>query len=459
MPGGLPLPERSADGVGRPETGLIVRYDQASGMWRDEIGRNWNNAVRFSLPDEDVFAIDASASPPVAIPGALGELAGVGTVLFNMVVNPADPGTIYVSNTEARNEVRFEGPGVIGGSTVRGHLHEARITILDGSTVTPHRLNPHLDYAVVPSPAGDKERSLATPTGLAITGDGATLYVAAFGSGAIGIVDTTALAGGTFVPDAADHIGLSAGGPSGLVLDEVRERLYVFTRFDNAVSVVDTTARTEIAHLPLYNPEPSDVVAGRPFLYDAAFTSSNGEASCAACHVFGDFDSLAWDLGNPDDVVLNNPNPFRVSDPISMSFPDHHPMKGPMATQSLRGMANHGPMHWRGDRTGGNDPGGNSLDENQAFLKFNVAFDGLLGRGGPIPDPDMVAFTTFILEVTYPPNPNRALDNSLTADESTGQSPPKSRRRPARSPNSRHRNTRVNNPSSAKAGRNSSCQA
>ena len=29
-----------------------------------------------------------------------------------------------------------------------------------------------------------------------------------------------------------------------------------------------------------------------------------------------------------------------------------------MTTQSLRGMANHGSMHWRGDRTGGNDPGG-----------------------------------------------------------------------------------------------------
>jgi len=43
-------------------------------------------------------------------------------------------------------------------------------------------------------------------------------------------------------------------------------------------------------------------------------------------------------------------------------------------------MANHGPMHWRGDRTGGNDPGGNALDESAAFKKFIVAFDGLLGR-------------------------------------------------------------------------------
>ena len=51
-------------------------------------------------------------------------------------------------------------------------------------------------------------------------------------------------------------------------------------------------------------------------------------------------------------------------------------MKGPMTTQSLRGMANHGPMHWRGDRTGGNDepsaqPNGGTFDEDAAFKKFN----------------------------------------------------------------------------------------
>ena len=26
--------------------------------------RNWDNAVRFTLPDKDVFAIDANANPP-----------------------------------------------------------------------------------------------------------------------------------------------------------------------------------------------------------------------------------------------------------------------------------------------------------------------------------------------------------------------------------------------------------
>jgi DNA-binding beta-propeller fold protein YncE len=421
MPGGLPLPERSADGVPRPETGLIVKYDNGSGHWLDELGRNWDSAVRFSLPDKDVFAIDATANPPLPLAGAGGEFAHVGTVLFNMAVDPTNASRVFVTNTEAINDVRFEGPGIIGGSTVRGHLHEARITVLDGASVLPRHLNKHLDYAVVPSPPGDSAKSLATPTGMAVSSDGATLYVAAFSSAAIGVFATAQLAADSFVPSAAHHIGVSGGGPSGLVLDEARDRLYVLTRFDNAISVIDTIAAAEVDHLPLYNPEPAYVVAGRPFLYDAVFTSSNGEASCASCHIFGDFDSLAWDLGNPDDVVLNNVNPFRVTDPLGTAFPNHHPMKGPMTTQSLRGMADHGPMHWRGDRSGGNNPGGDALDETQAFIKFNVAFDGLLGRGAPIPPGDMAAFAAFALAMTYPPNPIRALDNSLTPDENAGR--------------------------------------
>ena len=42
-----------------PEVGLIVKFDPAASQWEDELGRNWNNAVRFDLPDLDVFAIDA----------------------------------------------------------------------------------------------------------------------------------------------------------------------------------------------------------------------------------------------------------------------------------------------------------------------------------------------------------------------------------------------------------------
>jgi hypothetical protein len=111
--------------------------------------------VRFDLPDFDVFKINAAANPPVQLGIDDVQFAHVGTVLFDMVANPAT-GKVYVSNTEAKNEVRFEGSGVIGGSTVRGHLYESRITVLDGSTVTPRLLNKHINYSVVPSPAGSR---------------------------------------------------------------------------------------------------------------------------------------------------------------------------------------------------------------------------------------------------------------------------------------------------------------
>src|SRR5581483_6604222 len=86
-------------------------------------------------------------------------------------------------------------------------------------------------------------------------------------------------------------------------------RLYVMTRFDDAVKVINLSSNAEVAALPLPNPEPPSVIAGRPMLYDAG-RSGNGEASCASCHIFGDKDDLAWDLGNPDASVTKSPIPI-----------------------------------------------------------------------------------------------------------------------------------------------------
>jgi len=155
-------------------------------------------------------------------------------------------------------------------------------------------------------------------------------------------------------------------------------------------------------------------VAGRRFLYDAVETSNNGEASCAACHVFGDLDGLAWNLGNPDGAVVPNPNPFEVADPGGDTA--FRPMKGPMTTQSLRGLANHGPLHWRGDRFG---PAPH--DEIAAFEQFNGAFVSLLGRSAPLSDEEMHAFAEFALQITYPPNPIRNLDDTLTPAQADGR--------------------------------------
>lgn len=443
--GFVPPPHTNAQGVPQPPTGLVVKYrtDVVDGQlhWLDNTGRRWDDHVKLSLPDQDVFTIDAGANPPVA--KSSGVYAGVGTVLFNMVVNPVN-GKIYVANTDARNDVRFEGHNAFGptqgapAGSVRGHFAESRITTIDprSGEVSPRHLNKHIDFSREGTPA-EAAKSLAFPTGMAVTPDGATLFVAALGSSKVGVFATAKLENDSFVPSRANQIQVTGGGPTGLVLNARENTLYVLTRFDNAISIVDVGEKREVGHVRMFNPEPASITKGRRFLYDAATTSSHGDSACSSCHVFGDFDSLAWDLGDPDDIATPIPGPFTVDPAIIARLTNNqpliqHPLKGPMTTQSLRGMANHGPMHWRGDRTGGTDstrlnvlpsaqPDTGTFNEEAAFEKFNVAFEGLLGRSAPLPDQDMKAFTDFILQVTYPPNPIRNLDNSLNARSARGK--------------------------------------
>jgi YVTN family beta-propeller protein len=436
MPGGNPGPSVNHQNVVAPEVGLIVKFDPGSGQWRDELGRNWSNGVRFFLPDHDVFRIDAATLAQT------GQYAGVGTVLFNMAVHPVS-GKVYVSNGEAQNLTRFEGAGVFGGSTVQGNLSQYRISVLSGaSTVAPRHLNKHVDYGVTPAPPGTADHSLATPLDMAFTADGSRVYVAAFGSSRIGVFQTATLEDDSFDPEvqSAQYIPVSGGGPAGLALAEAKSRLYVYNRFSNSVSIVNTATGAEIGSLPLQDPEPEHVVAGRRFLYDAAATSSNGEASCSSCHVFGDLDSLAWDLGDPDGDVTQNPmnaTPAGLGGGSVNGGADQdefHPMKGPMTTQTLRGLQNSGGMHWRGDRTDGffgldspylKGSPADAGDEQLNFDNFIVAFPGLLGGATPATDPqlqaDMAAFTDFALELVLPPNPIANLDGTRTAAQDAGR--------------------------------------
>jgi DNA-binding beta-propeller fold protein YncE len=411
-----------------PETGLIVQKN-ANDDWVDSGNprstpaptppKTWNARVKLDLPDNDVFTIDTRGATPVVI----GKTSGVGTTLFNMAVNPIS-GKLYVSNQEALNLNRFEGPGT-ASTTVRGHFVESRITVVNGSNVQPRHLNKHItSYGSALGTDAEKAASLATPLEMAVTPDGSRLYLVAMGSDKIARFDTAALEADTFTPLATNQLVVSGGGPTGLVLDQGGTRAFVLTRFDNGISVINTTTFTEAAHVNMFNPEPTEVVSGRRFLYDARNTSSRGDSSCAGCHIFGDMDHLAWDLGNPDGVSFTSTNRYSPNVEALVTRPEFdfrrrqvHPMKGPMSTQSLRGMLGNGPLHWRGDRTG---PATGETLEQRSFREFNVAFKDLLGNDSVLPDADMTKFAKFAMSLTYPPNPIANLDNTRTPAQASG---------------------------------------
>src|SRR4030095_3820559 len=151
-----------------------------------------------------------------------------------------------------------------------------------------------------------------------------------------------------------------------------------------------------------WDPTPPVIRNGRRFLYSGAF-SAHGDLACASCHAFAGFDNIAWDLGDPSGEMAAPPPPEANGGVAVKGF---HPLKGPMATQTLRGLAGTGFLHWRGDR---ND-----------FNAFNPAFMKLQGAPDTLSAADMQKCTDFILTVTYPPNPRVRLDNTLSPDPPGG---------------------------------------
>jgi YVTN family beta-propeller protein len=384
-----PNPPRNPALATAPKVGLIVQFNPANSRWEDETGGNWTTSVAYTLPDDDVFVIGASAATPTVT----GTVKRVGTTLFDLAVHPVT-GQLWVSNTDARNVVRFE-------PKLRGHLVETRVSRVTpaSGTVSHVDLDSHINYAVTPGPPSETALSLALPGNGVFRSDGALYYLAAFGSAKVAVLDGTSGA-----VTARIAVG---GGPSGVALNELAGRLYVMNRFDHTISIVDTAAEAAIGTVGVagagaFDPSPDVIKAGRPFLYDAASTSGHGDVACATCHPFADLDMLAWNLGNPPGVLVPYASaPWAVFDPIAASTPGFDPMKGPMTTQTLRGLDGLEPFHWRGDR--------------QNFQHFNQAFVSLLGRGAELTSAEMDAYADFIMTVRFPPNPFRNLDDTLPA--------------------------------------------
>lgn len=359
-----------------PAQGIIVRANDPA----------WASQIPYTLPDNDVAQINTATLAVTRY------FPGVGTTNTAIAVHPTS-GDLWVTNIEARNLVRFE-------PNLRGHSIDSRVTkITTGATpvITPIDLNPGLNYSQLPNTAA-LGTALAEPFGVAIDATAGLVYVAAHGTDRVGVLN---LAGAV---QARIEIGVTPGstvntrqkrGPRALALHPSQPRLYVLNRLTDTLSVVDTGTRAVLSERPIATVDPMPVATreGRKFLYDAKL-SGNGTMSCASCHIDGDMDGIAWDLGDPSGVMEAAPvQPL----PFSIGILPFHPMKGPMTTQTLRGMQGTGFLHWRGDR-------GN-------FQAFNGTFDKLMG-GALLSSADMNSYAQFAMAIRHPPNPNQLLDRS-----------------------------------------------
>ncbi len=342
----------------------------------------WRQYVTFDMPDNDVVAIRTGSSPSIS-----GYYSGVGTINLGLDVNPTT-GDLYVGNTDALNLTAFE-------PNLRGHWVNNRITRIQASSghVTPIDLNPNINYNLLPNPQA-LSTALAQPSNVLFDPSGTFMYVAAFGTDRVARVDTNGnvLSFAELSPTGSGSHSdpKNKRGPRGLALNAAAGILYSMNRLTDTISVIDTSRMSVSLEIPAgTDPTPQTVKQGRGFLYDAKL-SGNGTGACASCHVDGDMDHLAWNLGDRSGTVKRE---FEKGQLI-----EFHPMKGPMTTMTMRGLLNLSPYHWRG--------------EQPNFAAFNATFDSLMGNS-QISGQDMNTFTTFINTLLFLPNPNENLDRSL----------------------------------------------
>lgn len=306
-----------------PAVAQIVRRD-AAGAWRDDNGRDWSAFVGWNLLDHDVAAIDTATQ-------AVSYADHLMTTVMALAVRP--DGRVAAVGTEARNEIRFE-------PKVQSIFATVKIASFAANGLTAPSLadlNPQLDYSVRSVPQSVRNQALGDPRGILWQPGQNRAFVTGMGSNNVIVTDASGARLGRI------DVGQ---GPTGLALSNDGARLYVLNKFDASISRIDTTLLAESARTSFFDPTPAAVKAGRPLLYDTHATSGLGQVSCATCHIDGRSDFLAWDLGNPAGAMKAVDQPCR----LGQTCRDWHPMKGPMVTQVLQGIVGNGAMHWRGDR-------------------------------------------------------------------------------------------------------------
>ncbi len=401
-----------------PPVSVIVRrqapVNGALPAWLDENGKNWSafingdlaqlgsNADRvagWDLIDRDIAVINTATNAVTYQGGPLN-------IVMALAVNPST-NSVTAVGTDATNQLRYQ-----------PKLTSKFIQVLMGSYATTGTtgskadLNPHLlpyspvtgTYTLTSIPqtcaTGSTQcvaNSIGDPRGIAwnpATGKG---YVTGMGSNNVIVINASG------ARDTTISTPIPVGqGPTGIVLNAVGANAgaptlaYVLNRFDANISVINlaaaSAATAEVARVALsYDPTPTDVRLGRPFLYNTQANSGLGQLACGSCHVDARNDRLAWDLGDPTSALE-----------VINSSVTEHPMKGPLLTMTLVDRMQSPFLHWRGDRAN--------------LAAFISAFNALQGGPQTISTTQINQMQAFLATLRTPPNPYRTITNNYPTE-------------------------------------------
>lgn len=336
--------------------------------------------ISYDVTDHDIAEISTSNHAIIRYH------EGIGTNILSLACNPS--GMLWVGASEARNLIRFE-------PNLNGVFAESRISRITDNQATTLDLNPHASAPHI-SPS---EALLTLSQPMAIIADDNGAWLAAFGSDRIAKLNNNGIV--TQRIDLRENFPQLVRGPRGISKHPTSGKLAIFNKLSQTISFIDPIANQVLGEIPLasHNPLPLAQQQGRGFFYDARL-SGNGTVSCGSCHFDADIDGVAWDLGDPTGTMLTV---VGFSPSIGQPGPVNrilHPMKGPMVTQSLRGIKGAGPFHWRGDKAN--------------IQEFNTSFSNLQA-GQQLPAADMDKVAAYIESLRNHPNPNRLPDNTLPA--------------------------------------------
>ncbi|MGA8529519.1 MAG: beta-propeller fold lactonase family protein, partial [Acidobacteriaceae bacterium] len=168
-------------------------------------------------------------------------------------------------------------------------------------------------------PLDELDRYFAMPFGVAIAPDKSRIYVTHGGSDCVTVIDTTRML--AFIhahPEPfAEDLSASAHyvmariavgkNPRGMAMSRDGARLYVANRLDDTISVIDPHMDRVVQTLHLAGPaKVSALRRGEQVFYSSH--SFQGQFGCSNCHIDSTFDAMQWDL-EPDgfgmDIVDN----------------------------------------------------------------------------------------------------------------------------------------------------------